>query len=131
MDDSLWAGANPINYGTGNASRDPRTGRDVGFAGGPQTASIGRERYGIEGQRGLLLPGRVVTPVLIVLPSASFPVLRLARELMSRSLLVVLTPRAILRSAVRRERRRSRGNMIPPILVTVRRDAGHSRCAAA
>jgi hypothetical protein len=55
VDDSLWAGANPINYGTGNASRDPRTGRDVGFAGGPQTASIGRERYGIEGQRGLAL----------------------------------------------------------------------------
>ena len=53
VDNSLWAGANPINYGTGNASRDPRTGRDVGFAGGPQTGSIGAERYGIEGQAGL------------------------------------------------------------------------------
>ena len=53
VDELLWEGANPVNYGTGNASRDPKTGRDVGFAGGPQTASIGAERYGIEGQAGL------------------------------------------------------------------------------
>jgi hypothetical protein len=52
VDESLWGGANPVNFGTGNASRS-RAGRDVGFAGGPQTASIGAERYGIEGQAGL------------------------------------------------------------------------------
>jgi len=46
---ALWGGANPANYGTGNASRDPLTGRDVGFAGGPQTGSVGGERGGIEG----------------------------------------------------------------------------------
>jgi hypothetical protein len=50
---SLWMGANPANYGTGNASYDPRTGRHVGFAGGPQTGSIqtgsGIERAGVEG----------------------------------------------------------------------------------
>jgi hypothetical protein len=53
VDESLWAGANPANYATGNASYDPRTGRWVGFAGGPQTASRGGEIYGIEGQAGL------------------------------------------------------------------------------
>jgi hypothetical protein len=50
---SLWGGANPANYGTGNASWDPVRGRWVGFAGGPQTATIqtgsGRELGGIEG----------------------------------------------------------------------------------
>ena len=46
---ALWGGANPANFGTGNASRDPLTGRDVGFAGGPQTGSAGAERGGIEG----------------------------------------------------------------------------------
>lgn len=51
-DPALFAGANPANFATGNASRDPRTGRQVGFAGGPQTSSIGTgsnpERGGIE-----------------------------------------------------------------------------------
>jgi len=45
---ALWAGYNPAGYGTGNASRDPITGRDVGFGGGPQTGSAGGERGGIE-----------------------------------------------------------------------------------
>ena len=57
VDAALFAGANPANYATGNASFDPRTGRHVGFAGGPQTSSIGGgrnpERGGIEGQAGL------------------------------------------------------------------------------
>lgn len=51
-DPALFAGANPANFATGNASRDPVTGRQVGFAGGPQTTSIGEgsnpERGGIE-----------------------------------------------------------------------------------
>lgn len=50
---ALFAGANPAGFATGNASFDPRTGRWVGFAGGPQTATTGagitRELYGIEG----------------------------------------------------------------------------------
>lgn len=49
----MWAGTAPSNltgYGTGNASIDPRTGRPVGFAGGPQTAMRGGEQYGIEGR---------------------------------------------------------------------------------
>jgi hypothetical protein len=50
---ALWGGANPANYGTGNASFDPKTGRWVGFAGGPQTGSVqtgsGTENTGIEG----------------------------------------------------------------------------------
>jgi hypothetical protein len=53
-DPALFAGANPANFATGNASFDPRTGRQVGFAGGPQTSSIGGgsnpERGGIERQ---------------------------------------------------------------------------------
>jgi hypothetical protein len=53
-DPALFAGANPANFATGNASFDPRTGRQVGFAGGPQTSSIGSgsnpERGGIEKQ---------------------------------------------------------------------------------
>lgn len=53
-DPALFAGANPANFATGNASRDPRTGRQVGFGGGPQTSSIGEgsnpERGGIERQ---------------------------------------------------------------------------------
>lgn len=56
-DPSVWEGANPANYATGNASFDPKTGRWVGFAGGPQTATSGSGRgmelYGIEGQAGL------------------------------------------------------------------------------
>jgi len=51
---SLFAGANPANFATGNSSFDPRTGRWVGFAGGPQTGSImtssGRELGGVEGR---------------------------------------------------------------------------------
>ena len=49
----MWASTAPSNltgYGTGNASIDPRTGRPVGFAGGPQTAYRGGEQYGIEGR---------------------------------------------------------------------------------
>ncbi|HYP64540.1 MAG TPA: hypothetical protein VEQ16_11650 [Acidocella sp.] len=49
----MWASTAPSNltgYGTGNASIDPRTGRPVGFAGGPQTAMRGGEQYGIEGR---------------------------------------------------------------------------------
>jgi hypothetical protein len=46
-DPALFAGANPANFATGNASAR------VGFAGGPQTSSIGSgvgmERGGIEG----------------------------------------------------------------------------------
>ena len=53
-DPALFAGANPANFATGNASLDPRTGRMVGFGGGPQTSSIGSgsnpERGGIERQ---------------------------------------------------------------------------------
>jgi hypothetical protein len=49
---ALFAGANPANFATGNASLDPATGRWVGFAGGPQTATIrsgrGMELAGIE-----------------------------------------------------------------------------------
>lgn len=49
---ALFAGANPANFATGNASFDPRTGRWVGFGGGPQTATIrtgrGMELAGIE-----------------------------------------------------------------------------------
>lgn len=39
----LFVGANPANYATGNASGTVR------FAGGPQTAAYGGERYGVEG----------------------------------------------------------------------------------
>jgi hypothetical protein len=50
---ALWGGANPVNFATGNASFDPRTGRYVGFAGGPQTGSVqtgsGTEYAGVEG----------------------------------------------------------------------------------
>ena len=46
---ALWGGANPANFGTGNASYDPVTRRHVGFAGGPQTGSAGDERGGVEG----------------------------------------------------------------------------------
>src|SRR5262249_54999506 len=50
---ALWGGANPAGYATGNASYDPRTGRYVGFGGGPQTGSVatggGREYGGVEG----------------------------------------------------------------------------------
>jgi len=49
----MWASTAPANlsgYATGNASIDPRTGRPVGFAGGPQTAFRGGEQYGIEGR---------------------------------------------------------------------------------
>jgi hypothetical protein len=57
VDESIWAGANPANFATGNASYDPRTGRWVGFAGGPQTSTFGSGRGmelgGIEGQGGL------------------------------------------------------------------------------
>ena len=59
VDPALWEGANPANYATGNASYDPKTGRWVGFAGGPQTAMTGTgairgtELYGIEGPQGL------------------------------------------------------------------------------
>jgi hypothetical protein len=58
-DESLYgpAAANPANYATGNASFDPKTGRWVGFAGGPQTSTYGTGRGmelgGIEGQAGL------------------------------------------------------------------------------
>jgi hypothetical protein len=38
--------ANVAGYGTGNASMDPRTGRQVGYAGGPQTAFAGGYRTG-------------------------------------------------------------------------------------
>ena len=54
VDASLFEGANPANYATGNASFDPKTGRWVGFAGGPQTSTFGSGRTmelaGIEGQ---------------------------------------------------------------------------------
>ena len=59
VDPALWEGANPANYATGNASYDPKTGRWVGFAGGPQTSMTGSgairgtELYGIEGPQGL------------------------------------------------------------------------------
>lgn len=56
-DPSLWEGANPANYATGNASFDPKTSRWVGFAGGPQTSTYGTgagmELGGIEGQGGM------------------------------------------------------------------------------
>jgi hypothetical protein len=56
-DPALWEGANPANFATGNASYDPKTGRWVGFAGGPQTATGGSGRstelFGIEGPQGL------------------------------------------------------------------------------
>ena len=57
VDPALWEGANPASFATGNASYDPKTGRNVGFAGGPQTAISGSGRgaewYGIEGPAGL------------------------------------------------------------------------------
>jgi hypothetical protein len=57
VDESIWQGANPANFATGNASYDPKTGRWVGFAGGPQTSTFGSGRGmelgGIEGQGGL------------------------------------------------------------------------------
>ena len=57
VDQSLFEGANPANYATGNASFDPKTGRWVGFAGGPQTTTFGTGRGmelgGIEGQSGI------------------------------------------------------------------------------
>lgn len=40
---SVLGGSNVTNYATGNASGS------VGFAGGPQTAAYGGERYGVEG----------------------------------------------------------------------------------
>jgi hypothetical protein len=56
VDPALWQGANPANFATGNASFDPKTGRWVGFGGGPQTAmsgsGFGRELYGIEATPG-------------------------------------------------------------------------------
>jgi len=56
VDPELWAGANPANFATGNASLDPRTGRWVGFGGGPQTAMSGSGRgaelYGMEAVPG-------------------------------------------------------------------------------
>ena len=42
--------SNLSNYATGNASFDPRTGRYVGFAGGPQTGFYKGEQTGIEGR---------------------------------------------------------------------------------
>jgi len=57
VDESLFAGANPANFATGNASYDPKTGRWVGFAGGPQTSTFGTGRGmelgGIEGPGGV------------------------------------------------------------------------------
>ena len=57
-DPSLWEGANPANYATGNASYDPKKGRYVGFAGGPQTSSYGKTDRGSEygGIEGGTLP---------------------------------------------------------------------------
>jgi hypothetical protein len=49
MTEATWDPVNPANvagYGTGNASMDPRTGRQVGYAGGPQTAFAGGYRTG-------------------------------------------------------------------------------------
>jgi len=74
-DPALFAGANPANFATGNASRDPVTGRQVGFAGGPQTSSIGTgsnpERGGIERQdlpyaRAVGYTGPDTTPIGVV-----------------------------------------------------------------
>ena len=52
-DASIWEGANPANFATGNASYDPVKQRWVGFAGGPQTSVFGTGRTaelgGIEG----------------------------------------------------------------------------------
>ncbi len=71
-DPALFEGANPANFGTGNASIDPRTGRPVGFGGGPQTGSIGEgwnpERSGIEKidmpfARAMGYTGPDVTPI--------------------------------------------------------------------
>jgi len=45
---NVMAGSNISNFATGNASIDPKTGKWVGFGGGPVTASYGGERYGIE-----------------------------------------------------------------------------------
>jgi len=74
-DPALFAGANPANFATGNASRDPATGRQVGFGGGPQTTSIGEgsnpERGGIERQdlpyaRAVGYTGPDTTPIGVV-----------------------------------------------------------------
>ena len=74
-DPALFAGANPANFATGNASRDPRTGRQVGFEGGPQTSSIGGgsnpERGGIERRdlpyaRAVGYTGPDTTPIGVV-----------------------------------------------------------------
>jgi hypothetical protein len=74
-DPALFAGANPANFATGNASRDPRSGRQVGFGGGPQTGSIGEgsnpERGGIERQdlpyaRAVGYTGPDTTPIGVV-----------------------------------------------------------------
>ena len=52
-DASIWEGANPANFATGNSSYDPIKQRWVGFAGGPQTSTYGKgqgmELAGIEG----------------------------------------------------------------------------------
>jgi hypothetical protein len=49
----IWGGSNVARFATGNASFDPRTGRMVGFQGGPVTAVAGegrgQERFGLEG----------------------------------------------------------------------------------
>jgi hypothetical protein len=57
-DMSIWEGANPANFATGNASYDPKKGRYVGFAGGPQTTSFGTTDRGSEygGIEGGTLP---------------------------------------------------------------------------
>lgn len=47
--DRVSSGSNISGFATGNASKDPRTGREVGFDGGPQTSKFGGERFGIEG----------------------------------------------------------------------------------
>ena len=74
-DPALFAGANPANFATGNASRDPASGRQVGFGGGPQTSSIGSgsnpERGGIERQdlpyaRAVGYTGPDTTPIGVV-----------------------------------------------------------------
>jgi hypothetical protein len=74
-DPALFAGANPANFATGNASRDPATGRQVGFGGGPQTSSIGSgsnpERGGVERQdlpyaRAVGYTGPDTTPIGVV-----------------------------------------------------------------
>jgi hypothetical protein len=57
-DMSIWEGANPANFATGNASYDPVKQRYVGFAGGPQTTSFGTTDRGSEygGIEGGTLP---------------------------------------------------------------------------